>query len=101
MAMHFVVVTADYGGLGFAIRLKDEGHTVVLATNPKLEDRSNPERWATCERVGRVRDDGPAGHAAGCLLDLGLQPQPGMRTTCFEASASAFSRGPFRWGAGL
>lgn len=51
--MQFVIVTADYAGLGFAIRLKDEGHDVILATNPKQEDRSDPVRWAAYERVGR------------------------------------------------
>lgn len=33
----FVIATKDYAGLGFAIRLQDEGHEVILATNPAHE----------------------------------------------------------------
>ncbi len=51
--MRFILATSDFAGLGFAIRLKDEGHEVVLATNPKQEDRADPERWTAYERVGR------------------------------------------------
>lgn len=51
--MQFIVVTSDYAGLGFAIRLREEGHEVVLATNPKQDDRADPERWAAYERVGQ------------------------------------------------
>lgn len=40
--MKFVIATRDYAGLGFAIRLQDEGHQVLLATNPTEEDRDNP-----------------------------------------------------------
>jgi phosphoribosylamine-glycine ligase len=32
----FVVATKDYAGLGFAVRLQDEGHDVILATNPEV-----------------------------------------------------------------
>src|SRR3954464_10675190 len=32
--MRFVIATADYSGLGFAVRLQDEGHEAILATNP-------------------------------------------------------------------
>ena len=32
--MKFIVATKDYAGLGFAVRLQDEGHDVILATNP-------------------------------------------------------------------
>ena len=32
--MKFVVATQEYDGLGFAVRLQDEGHDVILATNP-------------------------------------------------------------------
>ncbi|MBV8810189.1 MAG: hypothetical protein JO033_16080 [Acidobacteriaceae bacterium] len=49
--MRFIVATRDYSGLGFAIRLQDEGHDVVLATNPSEADRT-PERLANYNRVG-------------------------------------------------
>jgi len=29
--MNFVIVTKDYSGLGFAMRLMDEGHKVLVA----------------------------------------------------------------------
>jgi phosphoribosylamine-glycine ligase len=51
--MKFVVVTRDYAGLGFAIRLKDEGHTVLLATNPCDEDIRDAERQKSYELVGQ------------------------------------------------
>ncbi len=40
--MKFVLATRDYSGLGFAVRLQDEGHEVILATNPDPRDRDNP-----------------------------------------------------------
>jgi phosphoribosylamine-glycine ligase len=40
--MKFVIATRDYAGLGFSIRLQDEGHEVLVATNPPNEDRDNP-----------------------------------------------------------
>jgi phosphoribosylamine--glycine ligase len=49
--MRFIVATRDYSGLGFAIRLQDEGHDVVLATNPADMDQA-PERLAKYNRVG-------------------------------------------------
>ena len=42
--MRFIVATKDYAGLGFAVRLQDEGHEVLLATNPGPEDAGDPER---------------------------------------------------------
>ena len=50
--MKFVVATKDYAGLGFAIRLKDEGHEVVLGTNPGEEDQADPERLKAFDLVG-------------------------------------------------
>jgi hypothetical protein len=32
--MRFIVVTRDYSGLGFTVRLDREGHKVILAANP-------------------------------------------------------------------
>jgi hypothetical protein len=40
--MRFVIATRDYAGLGFATRLADEGHEVLLATSPSPEDAANP-----------------------------------------------------------
>ena len=37
--MKFVIATEDYAGLGFAIRLQEEGHEVILATNPRPDAR--------------------------------------------------------------
>ena len=47
--MRFIVATCDYSGLGFAIRLQDDGHEVLLATNPSATDRDN----AAYDLVGR------------------------------------------------
>src|SRR3954447_7681662 len=51
--MRFVIATADYSGLGFAIRLQDEGHEVILATNPPEAALSDPESLRRYELVGR------------------------------------------------
>ena len=51
--MRFVVVTRDYAGLGFAIRLKDEGHSVLLATNISEEDSLDPGRQKHYQLVGQ------------------------------------------------
>jgi phosphoribosylamine-glycine ligase len=50
--MKFIIVTKDYAGLGFATRLRDEGHEVTLATNPVGEDRDNPDRRRLFDLVG-------------------------------------------------
>ena len=50
--LRFVVATKDYAGLGFAVRLKDEGHEVILGTNPSEEDKADPERMKTFDLVG-------------------------------------------------
>lgn len=41
--MEFVVATRDYAGLGFASRLQDEGHGVILATSPP---DNAPDSWS-------------------------------------------------------
>src|SRR5690349_266640 len=51
--MRFIVATRDYSGLGFAIRLKDEGHEVLMATNPSPEDRADPDRLRVFDLVGQ------------------------------------------------
>jgi phosphoribosylamine-glycine ligase len=50
--MKFVVATRDYVGLGFAVRLLDEGHEVLLACNPSDADVKG-ERSAAYDLVGR------------------------------------------------
>jgi phosphoribosylamine-glycine ligase len=49
--VRFIVATQDYAGLGFACRLREEGHDVVLACNPAPHDQAEPTRSAF-ERVG-------------------------------------------------
>jgi phosphoribosylamine-glycine ligase len=49
--MRFVVATQDYVGLGFAVRLRDEGHEVILACQPRPEDLVEGRR-GPYERVG-------------------------------------------------
>ena len=51
--MQFIVVTQDYAGLGFAVRLQEEGHQVLLATNPDQKEIADPE---ICRRFQRVGD---------------------------------------------
>jgi len=51
--MRFIVVTRDYAGLGFAIRLQEEGHDVILAPHPDPEEISDP---AVCAKYRRVCD---------------------------------------------
>src|SRR6185295_9640593 len=52
VGMRFVVATEDHSGLGFALRLLEEGNDVLLATNPSAADREDPARLAAFERVG-------------------------------------------------
>ena len=49
--MKLVVVTEDFVGLGFAVRLVEEGHEVVLACHPRPADRSGA-RAEAYRRVG-------------------------------------------------
>ena len=51
--MHFVIATKDYSGLGFATRLRDEGHDVILATSPPDDVRDSPDRHESYNLVGR------------------------------------------------
>ena len=51
--MRFIVVTRDYSGLGFAVRLQDEGHEVILATSPSEEDQADPGRMQCFNLVGQ------------------------------------------------
>src|ERR1700676_3021537 len=51
--MQFIVATQDYAGLGFAVRLQQEGHQVLLATNPDKTEIADPE---ICRRYQRVGD---------------------------------------------
>ena len=36
--MNFIIVTKDFAGLGFAMKLQSEGHAVLVATNPDPDD---------------------------------------------------------------
>ena len=51
--MRFIVASCDYAGLGFAIRLSQEGHEVILAMNPEPSVAADP---VTCARYSRVGD---------------------------------------------
>src|SRR3954453_3733606 len=51
--MRFIVVTRDYSGLGFAVRLQDEGHDVILATSPSEEDQADPGRMQCFNLAGQ------------------------------------------------
>lgn len=51
--MRFVIATADYSGLGFATRIQDEGHEVLLATNPPAEALGDAECLRRYDLVGR------------------------------------------------
>lgn len=51
--MPFVLVTSDYSGLGFATRMQDEGHEVLLATNPPADVVADAERLRHYDLVGR------------------------------------------------
>ena len=50
--MRFVVATADFAGLGFALRLQEEGNEVVIGTNPAPEVIADRQALAAFERVG-------------------------------------------------
>jgi phosphoribosylamine-glycine ligase len=50
--MKFVVATRDHSGLGFALRLKDEGNEVMLACNPDPHEMSNPAARQAYDLVG-------------------------------------------------
>jgi hypothetical protein len=51
--MRFVIATCDYSGLGFAIRIQDEGHDVVLATNPPADAVVDADCLRRYDLVGR------------------------------------------------
>lgn len=51
--MQFVIATKDYSGLGFATRLQDEGHQVIVATNPDPDDVEDPKRREAFDLVGQ------------------------------------------------
>jgi phosphoribosylamine-glycine ligase len=48
----FVIASKDYVGLGFATRLREEGHEVLLALNPSEEELADEHCRAAFERVG-------------------------------------------------
>lgn len=50
--MRFVIATRDFAGLGFAVRLAEDGHDVVLACNPSPSDVDGDAAREAYERVG-------------------------------------------------
>ena len=58
--MRFVIATADYSGLGFAVRIQEEGHDEVLATNPPEETANDPECLRRYDLVGAIWSRRPA-----------------------------------------
>lgn len=50
--MKFCIVTQDYSGLGWALRLKDEGHKVLIAYQPKEKDSQDKEVMKSYLNVG-------------------------------------------------
>src|ERR1041385_7562708 len=50
--MGFIVATEDYAGLGFAVRLVEEGHRVLIAANPNSAEVAKPDVCARYTRVG-------------------------------------------------
>jgi hypothetical protein len=51
--MRFVIATCDYSGLGFATCVQDEGHEVVLATNPGADADADADWLRRYDLVGR------------------------------------------------
>ena len=51
--MRFVIATSDYSGLGFATRIQDEGHEVILATNPPEHAVADAECLRRYDLVGQ------------------------------------------------
>ena len=51
--MQFIIVSREFAGLGFATRLQDEGHEVILATKPSASDEAHPDRMRAFDLVGR------------------------------------------------
>jgi hypothetical protein len=51
--MRFVIATSDYSGLGFATRIQDEGHDVILATNPPPDAGKDADCLRRYDLVGQ------------------------------------------------
>ncbi|HYK40992.1 MAG TPA: hypothetical protein VE007_01300 [Thermoanaerobaculia bacterium] len=50
--MRFIVASSDYAGLGFAMRLQEEGHETLLAVRPSSSVLADPALLARFESVG-------------------------------------------------
>jgi hypothetical protein len=50
--MRFFGATQDYAGLGFTVRLQEEGHQVLLSTNSGKTEIADPEVCRRYQRVG-------------------------------------------------
>jgi len=72
----FVIATADHAGLGFALRLQDEGHEVVMALNPTVAVRSDASSRDAFARVGQGMV------ARECLGSL-LERRESLRDACW------------------
>lgn len=47
-----MIATSDYSGLGFAVRIQDEGHEVILATSPPSDASADPALLRRYDLVG-------------------------------------------------
>ena len=74
--MKFVIATADHAGLGFALRLQDEGHEVVMALNPPEKVRSDASQRDAFARVG-------GGMVARECLSTLLERRGALRDACW------------------
>jgi phosphoribosylamine-glycine ligase len=50
--LRFVIATRDYAGLGFAVRLREDGNDVLVACNPSPRDVTDEVTREAYERVG-------------------------------------------------
>ncbi|HEY1250782.1 MAG TPA: hypothetical protein VGH97_06305 [Thermoanaerobaculia bacterium] len=74
--MKFVIASADYAGLGFAVRLLEEGHDVVMALEPSQPVRADERQRRAFARVG----DGMVPRE--CLQTL-LERRGSLREACW------------------
>src|SRR6476469_65798 len=95
--MRFIVTNCDYSGLGFATRLQDEGHEVLLATNPPEADRT-PERLRPitasvkdCYAKCRCQASSRTGASIEMRTGFGTTTTPSKRTKRFALKVSRSS----------
>ncbi|MDQ6698879.1 MAG: hypothetical protein M3Z36_01685 [Acidobacteriota bacterium] len=95
--MKFIVATRDYAGLGFAIRLQDEGHDVILATNADEQTIRAPERLCAFNLVGdgmvpkaSLTQSWKNARADGIGIGSGMRITGSLKTNCCVLAAFAF-----------